>query len=67
MFFYDISKNIDCQMSKKSILTLNKFIKITTVYDKMLTICEKFREKAATWHALQKKEIDGWKLMCTMD
>jgi len=30
----------------------------------MLTIYEKFIEKEATWHALQKKG-NGW--MCTMD
>jgi len=43
---------------------MDKLIKITMVYGKMLTICEKFREKATTWHALQKKG-NGW--MYTMD
>jgi len=51
---------------------MGKLLKITTVYGKILAICENFRKKATTWHALQKKgngwmEMDGWKWMCKMD
>jgi len=46
------------------ILIIDKLVNFTTVYGKMLTICEKFRRRAATWLALPKKR-NGW--MCTMD
>jgi len=35
---------------------MDKLLKITIVYDKMLTICENFRGRVATWFALQEKE-----------
>jgi len=38
---------------------MDKLLKITTIYGKILTICENFRKKAAMWHALQKKG-NGW-------
>jgi len=43
---------------------MDKLVKITTVYGKILTICEKFRGRVATWLALPKKG-NGW--MYTMD
>jgi len=49
---------LPCQ--QKSILTMDKLLKITTVNEKILTLCKNFREKAVTWHALQK---NGWMKM----
>jgi len=46
--------------TRRSILIVDKFVKITVVYGKRLTKCEKFRGRAATWHDLQKKEMDGF-------
>jgi len=43
---------------------VDKLVKFTTVYGKMLTIREKFRGRASTWLGLPKQE-NGW--MCTMD
>jgi len=43
---------------------MDKLVKNTTVYGKILTICEKYRGRVATWHALPPKE-NKW--MCTMD
>jgi len=58
--FSDIQKNIDGHVSKVFILILKKLIKKFTVCSKKLTTIEKFRERAATWHVLQKKKgMDG--------
>jgi len=65
LYFGGTSKKIETTTStSRPILTIDKLLKITMIYDKMLTICEIFREKAATWHALEKIG-NGW--MCTMD
>jgi len=37
---------------------MDKLQKITTVNEKILTLYKKFRERAMTWHALQKKWMD---------
>jgi len=44
--------------TNRPILIMDKLVKITTVYGKMLTICKKFRRKVATWYALLKKWMD---------
>jgi len=50
--------------TSRPILTIDKLVKITMVYDKMLTICKKFREKQLHDMLCKKREIDGcapWK------